>query len=775
MLIADGPLTIKMTNNEKVVSTEWLGRTLSFRTGKLAKQANAAVLAQYGDTVVMATVVESQEERDVDFFPLMVDFEEKLYAAGIIKGSRWIKREGRPSDESVLTGRMVDRSIRPLFNEDSRKEVQVIITTLSVDHENDHHIVSLLAASAALSISGVEWNGPISGIRVGRLENELVFNPTQKQQEESDIDMIVAGTSEKTIMIEAGAYEASEQVMGEAIKRGQKEMQPALELIKQLQTQVGASNKAVPSRQETKEAGPALDQEAQTALDKAREWLDKNANSYLFDRSYYTKDERKAAVSAIKEALNQYLAEQEISEDHRKMAIKKLLEEFVEAQVSRSILENGERVDGRQLDEIRPLETEAGLLPRNHGSGLFSRGETQTLSIVTLGAPGLEQSLEGLEGESKKRFMHHYNFPPYSVGEAKFMRGPGRREIGHGALAEKALLPVIPDRDKFPYTIRIVSETLGSNGSSSMAAATASTLALMDAGVPISRPVAGIAMGLASNGDMSQWEVLTDLQDLEDGKGGMDFKITGTSQGVTAIQLDTKTTGLTEEIIDKTLSQGRQALDRILEAITTEISEPRAELSQYAPRIVCLHINPERIRDVIGPGGKIINKIIDETGVSIDIEDDGLVMVCGTDQEYVQKAVKWVEELTHEFEAGEVIKGKVTRLMDFGAFVGIGAGKEGMVHVSEMAPYRVTKPADLLEVGDEVEVKVKEIDDLGRINLTMAGLTANQDIWDKGRDKAQMQGQNHQGSRNNRGPGNDRNNRGPNNNRPPRKPGPNRK
>jgi polyribonucleotide nucleotidyltransferase len=754
-----------MSKEEKIVSTQWLGRELTFKTGKLAKQANAAVLAQYGETVVMATVVESKEERDTDFFPLMVDFEEKLYAAGIIKGSRWIKREGRPSDEAVLTGRMIDRSIRPLFDDTSRKEVQVILTTLSVDRENDHHILSLLAASAALSISGVKWNGPIAGIRVGRTDGRLVFNPTYKEQETSDLDMIVAGTTEKTIMIEAGAQEVPESAVGQAINQALVEMKPALDLINKFKNDL-----EIPVPAEQADIAPDPDKiEAEKSkeqvLAQAKQWLADHAGKYLFDKSYYTKGERKLAVAAIKNELTKYLADQGIGEDHRKMAVKKLVDEYTEAEVSRAILKEGRRVDGRALDEIRPLTAEAGLLPRNHGSGLFSRGETQTLSIVTLGAPGLEQSLEGLEGESKKRFMHHYNFPPYSVGEAKFMRGPGRREIGHGALAEKALVPIIPAREEFPYTIRIVSETLGSNGSSSMAAATASTLALMDAGIPISKPVGGIAMGLASNKDMSEWKVITDIQDLEDGKGGMDFKITGTKDGLTAIQLDTKTNGLTKEIIEKTLTQGRQALNQVLKVITDAISEPRPDLSKYAPRLESFHINPERIRDVIGPGGKIINMIIDETDVSIDIEDDGLVMVCGTDAENVKRAVKWIEDLTHEFEAGETVSGKVTRLMDFGAFVGIGAGKEGMVHVSEMAPYRVTKPADLVSVGDEVEVKVKEIDDLGRINLTMAGLPGNQELWDNKREKAQMQG-NGRPPQNNR-PQRDNNGRSNHNSRPP--------
>ena len=714
---------------EKIVSTDWLGRQLTLKTGKMALQADAAVLAQYGETVVMATVVRNKTAREgIDFFPLMVEFQEKLYAAGIIKGSRWIKREGRPSDDSVLTGRMIDRSIRPLFNQEDRRDVQVIITVLAVDQENDHDIVSLVAASAVLAIAGIDWRGPIGGVRVGRVENEFVFNPTYVQQAASDLDLIVAGTKSKTIMIEAGANEVPEAIILEAILAGQEKMQPAINLIEELQKQI--TPKTAPTRTILKsEEELKHEEEKKEVLTLGEAWLKANIKPILFDKVYYTKGERKAALAAIKEQFDAYLFSQNISADRRAYAAKSLVEKFVDEEVTRSILEEGHRVDGRALDEIRPLNAEVALLPRDHGTSLFSRGETQVMSIVTLGAPGLEQSLEGMEGQSKKRYMHHYNFPPYCVGEASPIRGTGRREIGHGALAEKALLPMIPNKEDFPYAIRVVSETLGSNGSSSMASTCASTLALMDAGVPIKKPVVGIAMGLASYPDLKKWQVLTDIQDLEDGDGGMDFKITGTTAGLTAIQLDTKTEGLTPEIITQTFKQGREALNKILQIITNAIPAPRTELSPYAPRIISFHVDPEKIGAIIGPGGKIINKIIDETGVSIDIDDDGLVMVCGTDKDKVNEAVEKVKEIVHVFEAGEIITGKVVRILDFGAFVQLNNSQDGMVHVSELAPYRVEKPSDFVQVGDMVTVKIKEIDDQGRINLTMKNLPENEALW----------------------------------------------
>jgi len=722
---------------EKIFTGEWLGRPLKISTGKVAHQADAAVWVQYGETVVQATVVQAKTEREgIDFFPLMVDFEEKLYAAGIIKGSRWIKREGRPTDQSVLTGRMIDRSIRPLFVSGDNRDVQVIITVLAVDQENDYDIVSLLAASATLAISGLKWNGPIGGIRIGLIEDKFIFNPTYEEQAKSSLDLIVSGTAEKVIMIEAGANEVSEDKILAAIMAGQKEMQGAIDLIKKLQAEVAPKKLA--------ETTPKLKtpEETETEKEKANwlvlgsEWLKENIKKILFDKVYYTKGERKLAVGAIKDQLDSYLIEKRLNSEARHYVSKKLVEEMIDAEVTQAILSEKRRVDGRALDEIRALSAEVAILPRDHGTALFSRGETQVMSIVTLGAPGMEQSLEGLEGQSKKRYMHHYNFPPYSVGEASPLRGTGRREIGHGALAEKALIPMIPARDEFPYTVRLVSETLGSNGSSSMASTCASTLALMDAGVPIKKPVVGIAMGLASNDDMSKWIVLTDIQDLEDGAGGMDFKITGTDAGLTAIQLDTKTNGLTEEIIKQTFKQGRVALNQILEVIKQAIPAPRPELSPYAPRITSFNVDPEKIGAIIGPGGKIINRIIDETGVSIDIEDDGLVMICGTDAEKVAEAVRQVKEIVHVFEAGEILKGKVVRLLDFGAFISLNANQDGMVHVSELAPYRIEKPSDFLNIGDEVTIKIKEIDDQGRVNLTMKGLSENADLWKEEKGKS---------------------------------------
>ena len=728
---------------EKVFNREWLGRPLIIKTGKVAKQADAAVWVQYGETVVQATVVQAKTEREgIDFFPLMVEFEEKLYAAGIIKGSRWVKREGRPTDQSILTGRMIDRSIRPLFETDDKRDVQVIITVLAVDQENDYDIVSLIAASAALSISGLKWNGPLGGIRVGLIENELVFNPTYEEQAKSSLDLIVSGTAEKTLMIEAGAQEVSEEIMFKAIMSGQEKMQGAIELINELKANVEPKNISSNLKKNLTQDEEKAIEEKKELLKIGETWLQENVKKILFDKIYYTKGERKAAVSAIKTQLEDYLITRGLSGDKRHLIIKKLVESAIDSEITKSILEDKRRVDGRALNEIRELSAEVAILPRDHGTALFSRGETQVMSIVTLGAPGMEQSLEGIEGQSKKRYMHHYNFPPYSVGEASPLRGTGRREIGHGALAEKALLPMVPARDEFPYTVRVVSETLGSNGSSSMASTCASTLALMDAGVPIKNPVVGIAMGLASNHDMSRWEVLTDIQDLEDGDGGMDFKITGTDNGLTAIQLDTKTTGLTEEIIKKTLSQGREALNQILDVIKKAIPAPRAELSKYAPRIISFSVDPEKIGAIIGPGGKIINRIIDETGVSIDIEDSGLVMICGTDVEKVNEAVRQVKEIVHVFEAGEIMSGKVVRILDFGAFVALNANQDGMVHVSELAPYRIEKPSDFLSVGDIVTVKIKEIDDQGRVNLTMKGLVENSDLWkdEKGKSNGNSMG-----------------------------------
>jgi polyribonucleotide nucleotidyltransferase len=724
--------------NEQTFSCDWLGRTLTIKTGKLARQADAALTVQYGDTSVLATVVEAKVEREgIDFFPLMVEFEERLYAAGIIKGSRWIKREGRPSDEAVLTGRMIDRSIRPLFGADSKKDVQVIITVLSADGQNDYDIVSLIAASAVLSIAGLNWRGPIAGIRVGRADGKFIFNPTYAERETSDLDLIVAGSEAKVIMIEADGKEVAETDMIEAISAGQKHLSEIIKLIKEVQKNVSVT-KALGAEKLTDQEEIEAKEELEKIFVQAKNWLNKNVALILFDKTHYTKGERKSAVAAIKQGLDKYLFDQEIGKSKRATAISELVDEAIESEITRAILKDKKRVDGRKLDEIRPLSSEAGILPRIHGSGLFNRGETQVLSIVTLGAPGMEQSLEGIEGVGTKRYMHHYNFPPYSVGEAKPIRSTGRREIGHGALAEKAMVPVLPTKEEFPYTIRVVSETLGSNGSSSMAATCGSSLALMDAGVPIKKAVAGIAMGLASNEDMSEWEILTDIQDLEDGQGGMDFKITGTADGITAIQLDTKTDGLTEEIVKKTIIQSKKARLEVLAAMNKAIDKPRPDLSPYAPRITSFHIEPDRIREVIGTGGKVINEIIAATGVSIDIDDDGLVMVCGTDAVKCEEAVAWIKNIVRDFKVGEIFKGKVVRLMDFGAFIQLTPNKDGMAHVSELAPYRVGRPEDFVNIGDEVTVKVIEIDEQGRVNLTLKGLPENEHLWKEEKGKQQM-------------------------------------
>ncbi|MDP3900086.1 MAG: polyribonucleotide nucleotidyltransferase [bacterium] len=717
---------------EKKYSCEWVGRQLSISTGKLAQQATASVTVRYGDTVILATVVQSKEAREgMNFFPLTVGYEEKFYAAGIIKGSRWIKREGRPSDGAVLAGRMVDRAIRPLFNEKDRREIQVIMTVLSVDEDNDPEIVSLIAASAVLAISNIDWKGPIAGIKVGRVENKLVFNPTREQEEISDLDLTVAGFKDRIIMLESGANEISEEDMFKAMDDSLKQMKPILTLIEQMQKELKPTVAALAQ-------GNELSEEEKAVFAKAQSWLKENTDKYFFGKlPIELKAERKAQVLNVKNELKKYLLGESIEEAMAKKAVSEFAEAACEEAVTRGILERDQRVDGRKLDEIRPLLAEVAILPRTHGSGLFMRGETQVLSIVTLGSPGDEQMLEDLDGKSTKRYMHHYNFPPYSVGEVKQMFGPSRRDIGHGALAEKAIKPVLPKEEDFPYTVRVVSEVLGSNGSSSMGATCGSTLSLMDAGVPIKKPVAGIAMGLASTPDMKQWKILTDLQDLEDGAGGMDFKVTGTADGITAIQLDTKTIGLSMDLVKGTLLRAKTARAEILAVMTKTIPQPRPELSQYAPRILAFKIDPERIGEVIGPGGKVINGIIKETGVTIDISDDGLVSICSLDAEASEKAAQMVKDIIREFKAGEEFVGKVMRIMDFGVIVSLPGNNDGMVHVSEMAPYRVGQPGDILNMNDEVAVRIKEVEEKGRISLTMKGLPQNQKYWEgeKGKEE----------------------------------------
>ncbi|MCB9798477.1 polyribonucleotide nucleotidyltransferase [Candidatus Nomurabacteria bacterium] len=697
-------------------SMEWGGRTLSVEVGKLALQTTASCTVQYGDTVIMATAVKSDNVREgIDYFPLMVDFEEKLYAAGKIKGSRFMKREGRPSDEAILSGRVIDRSIRPLFDDTLRNDIQVVLTALSVDQENDAAIVGLVAASTVLSLSSIPWNGPIAGARIGRNREtgEFILNVTQSQlQEESDLDLVVAGTPEALIMVEAGASEVPEDAMYQAITWGLGQLAPVVDFIKKIQSEVGME-KEYPEADETVQAYEEL-------KEQAKHFVLENADVLIFDSLKFSRKERKYMVKNVALRLEEDLAAKGIEEDTIKRVVGNT-KDFVCHVITQRILDKDQRLDGRKIDEVRELNIEVDLLPRVHGSGMFMRGETQVLSVVTLGAPGDVQTLDTMEEDGTKRYMHHYNDAPYSYGEAGFMRGPGRRAIGHGALAERALLPVLPEEMDFPYAIRVVSEVLGSNGSSSMASTCGSTLSLMAAGVPLKKHVAGIAMGLASD-EQGRWKVLTDLQDVEDGKGGMDFKITGTRDGITALQMDTKTTGLNFDIIKQTLTQGYEARTSILDQMQAVIAEPRPELSPYAPRIETILIDPEKIGDVIGPGGKTIKKIVEETGTTIDIEQDGRVMITSNDGEAMQKAIGIIQALTKEVEAGEIYEGKVVRLEDFGAFVQLTPNKDGLVHVSEMAWERTNKPSDVVSLGDIVKVKVKEIDNLGRVNLSMKAL-----------------------------------------------------
>lgn len=703
----------------KEFSLEWGGRTLTVRTGSLAQQANGSAIVQYGDTVVLVTATMASEQRgEIDYFPLMVDYEERLYAAGIIKGSRFIKRETRPSTEAVLTARLIDRAIRPLFDDTVRLDVQVVVTVLSVDGENDPDIPAMVGAVAALLTSDIPWAGPIAASRVGMIDGQFVLNPTYEQHEQGELDIFVAGNGETTIMLEAGAKEVSEEKVYEAIQFGLEQMKPVLGLLNKIEKELGQEKRDI-STDLSEEEKQELE-EIRALQEEIKDLVAKEVDSYFEPGKNVTKYLRKESLKDLKAKMDDYLKEKQVGKDKRKKALKPF-KEMVEEHVGEMVLKTKKRVDGRSLTDVRPLDVAAGVLPRTHGTGLFTRGETQILTVATLAGPGAEQILEGIDEAGTKRYLHHYNFPGFSVGEVKPLRGPSRRDIGHGALAEKALLPVIPPKDDFPYTIRLVSEVLGSNGSSSMASACGSTLALMDAGVPIKAPVAGVAMGLISN-PKGEWVVLTDLQDLEDSKGGMDFKVTGTKEGITAIQLDTKTHGLVNEIIEQTLTQAKDARLHILDQMMKVIEKPREEMSEYAPRVETMTINPDKIRDVIGPGGKMINKIIDETGVEIDIEQDGTVFISSADAEGMKAAKEWIEKLTKEVEPGEVYTGKVTRIMDFGAFVEVLPGQEGLVHISEISHEHTANVSDVLKVGDEVKVKVKEIDDQNRINLSMKAL-----------------------------------------------------
>ena len=690
---------------EKKWALQLGGRELSIETGTLAKQASGSVTARYGDTVVLATAVMSKEMSKITgYFPLMVDYEERYYAAGKIKGSRFIKREGRPSDDAVLSGRAVDRTVRPLFDSRMRNEVQVIVTTLSYDGENDPDLVAMIAASAALTLSDIPWNGPIGSVRVGLQDEQLVLNPTTEERKTSALDLLVSGTKEKINMIEAGAQEVTEERIGSALEFGFEAIRKIALFLEDIQKEAGKEKRMA-----------ALLQGADEFEVDIRAFVsDLGLAEALYLRPKQAMESKVADIRAQVEA---YAKEKYPDQKYLSELLSILVDEVSDEAVHANILEKGVRPDGREVTEIRKITCDVGILPRTHGTGLFTRGETQALTVTTLGAPGDQMVVDTMETDEKKHYMHFYNFPPYSVGEVRPMRGPGRREVGHGALAEKALVPVLPSKEEFPYTILLVSEVLESNGSSSMASTCGSTLSLMDAGVPIKKPVAGIAMGVITGKDGS-YKVLSDIQGLEDHYGDMDFKVAGTKDGITAMQMDVKIDGLTPAMLKGALSQAREGRLFIMDKMLSVIPEPRAEMSPYAPRIITLHINPEKIRDVIGPGGKMINQIIDETGVSIDIEDDGSVFITSADETSARKAVDWVMNITREVKAGELFQGRVTRIMNFGAFVEVLPNQEGLVHISELADQRVEKVEDIVKVGDVIPVIVREIDAQGRINLS---------------------------------------------------------
>ncbi|PUA35931.1 polyribonucleotide nucleotidyltransferase [Paenibacillus elgii] len=693
---------------EKQVQMDLGGRPLILETGRLAKQANGAVVARYGETVVLCTVTASAEPKDLDFFPLTVNYEERLYSVGKIPGG-FIKREGRPSEKAILSSRLTDRPIRPLFPEGFRNDVQIVAIVMSVDQECAPEIAAMIGTSAALSISDVPFNGPVGGVIVGRVDGQFVINPTLEQSEKSDIHLVVAGTKDAIMMVEAGAEEVPEEVMLEAIMFGHDEIRKIVAVQEQFVQEVGKPKMEVKLHSVGSDVNQAVREFAQARLVEAVKIPEKHARQDAIDAINSEAKEHFAAVYA---------------ETPEKMAdVKETLYDIVKEEVRRLITHDKVRPDGRGLDEIRPIECDINLLPRTHGSGLFTRGQTQALSVCTLGALGDVQILDGLDLEESKRFMHHYNFPPFSVGEARPLRAPGRREIGHGALGERALEPVIPSEVDFPYTIRLVSEVLESNGSTSQASICASTLAMMDAGVPIKAPVAGVAMGLIKDGE--HYSILTDIQGMEDHLGDMDFKVAGTAKGVTALQMDIKIDGIDRAILTDALEQAKKGRMHILNKMLDRISQPKSDLSPYAPKIVTMQINPDKIRDVIGAGGKIINKIIEETGVKIDIEQDGRVFIASSNSEMNEKARQIIEGIVREVIVGETYLGTVKRIEKFGAFVEILPGKEGLVHISQLSTERVGKVEDVVKIGDTITVKVTEIDNQGRVNLSRkAVLTA---------------------------------------------------
>lgn len=710
----------EVMSEKQVFKTTWGGRPLQIEVGQLAKQANGAVLVRYGDTVVLSAAVASKEAKDTDFFPLTINYEEKMYAAGKIPGG-FIKREGRPSTEATLTARLIDRPIRPMFAEGFRNEVQVTNIVMSVETDCSPAMAAMLGSSLALSISDIPFDGPIAGVEVGRVNGEYVLNPTVEQAEQTDIELTVAGTKQAINMVESGAKEVSEEDMLGALLFGFDAIKELVAFQEEIVQAVGKEKMEVTLLQ-----------------------VDEVLKKEIFDASYAT---MKAAVMTeeklarednieqvkidIREAYAEKFAGHE-DEDHLLKEVKQITEDLEKDVVRELITIDKIRPDGRKLDEIRPLSSEVSLLPRVHGSGLFTRGQTQALSACTLAPLGEHQIIDGLGVEVSKRFIHHYNFPQFSVGSTGRAGSPGRREIGHGALGERALAQVIPSEEEFPYTIRLVAEVLESNGSSSQASICAGTLALMDAGVPIKAPVAGIAMGLVSDGE--NYTILTDIQGLEDHLGDMDFKVAGTKDGITALQMDIKIQGITEQILTEALTQAKQARMEILEELTSTIAAPREELSQYAPKIEMIQIEPAKIKDVIGKGGDTINGIIDETGVKIDIDQDGKVSIASADAEMIKKAIKIIEDLTKEVKVGEVYLGKVVRIEKFGAFVNLIKGKDGLVHISQLANDRVNKVEDVVKLDDEILVKVTEIDKQGRVNLSRKAML-NEDGSTKNEEK----------------------------------------
>ena len=698
----------------KKYETKLAGRNLTIETGKIAGLANGSVIVRYGDTVVMVNVTASKEPREgIDFFPLSVDFEEKLYSVGKIPGS-FMKREGKPADTAILTSRAIDRPLRPLFPKDFRNDVCVVATVLCVDQDNSPEVVAMIGASAALSISDIPFGGPTAAVNVGLVDGNIIINPNEKQREKTDLTLTVAATKEKITMIEAGANEVPNDVMLDAIKKAHEEIKKLCDFISDIQKEIGK---------------PKFEYKSFTVDNDVYEYVNTNFKDKIKEEiQEKDKTKRDENIDRVTEEITASYCEQfgEEALEENKSDINEAIYKVEKQCVRELIFNEHKRVDGRALDEIRPLSCEVGLLPRTHGSAIFTRGQTQVLSVATLGMVSEEQKLDGIDMEESKRYIHHYNFPSYSVGEARPSRGPGRREIGHGALAEKALVPVLPSKEEFPYSIRVVSEVLSSNGSTSQASICGSTLALMDAGVPIKRPVAGISTGLVTSQENdNDYVMLLDIQGIEDFFGDMDFKVGGTEKGITAIQVDIKCDGLTYKIIKEAFERTEKARMHILNNIMLPvIQEPRKEISKYAPKIVNTMIEVDKIKDVIGPGGKMINKIIEETGVKIDIEEDGQVFIYSTENEKAKQALEMIEEIVKEVEIGGIYLGTVTKIMNFGAFIDLGFGdKEGLVHISKISKERIKNVEDVLHVGDKVTVKVIDIDDQGRINLTMKDLT----------------------------------------------------